>query len=244
MAPPRYTITEFMADFPDAETCLVWLWNTRHNLGDDTAHCERCGEIRTFKRYAAKQRRKDWTCRACGLHVFPTAGTIFHDSSTPLNLWFYAMYLMTSTRGGISAKQIERELGVTYKTAWRITNKIRNELMYQDEGLMLGDRVEMDETYVGGKPRASDRAKWDKPSRTKQSQAVEWAWDKKTPVFGMVQRNKHILPRRQDQARNHRPRQGHRQGRPPQGDAGRHGRNHGHPPQGRHGALHGRLAGL
>ena len=193
MAPPRYTITEFMADFPDAETCLVWLWNTRHNLGDDTAHCERCGEIRTFKRYAAKQRRKDWTCRACGLHVFPTAGTIFHDSSTPLNLWFYAMYLMTSTRGGISAKQIERELGVTYKTAWRITNKIRNELMYQDEGLMLGDRVEMDETYVGGKPRASDRAKWDKPSRTKQSQAVEWAWDKKTPVFGMVQRNKHIL---------------------------------------------------
>jgi transposase len=199
----RYSLVEFMADFPDDETCLRWLWNTRYNLGETTAHCTRCGEIRTFRRYTAKQQRQDWTCTACGLHVHPTAGTIFHKSSTGLHLWFYAMYLMTSTRCGISAKQLERELGVTYKTAWRMFNLIRNELMAQDPGEMLGGSVEQDETYVGGKPRASDRAKWQRPEpveaggrpkgRTIQSQAAEWAADKKVPVFGIVERNKRIL---------------------------------------------------
>jgi transposase len=125
----RYSLVEFMADFPDDETCLHWLWNTRYNLGDTTAHCERCDEVRTFRRYTAKQQRQDWTCTACGLHVHPTAGTIYHKSSTSLHLWFYAVYLMTSTRCGISAKQLERELGVTYKTAWRMFTMIRNTLM-------------------------------------------------------------------------------------------------------------------
>ena len=148
-----YVLVDFLADFPDDEACLVYLWDQRYNLGDDRAHCERCGEIRQFRRYTAKQQRQDWTCTACGLHVHPTAGTIYHKSSTGLHLWFYAMYLMTSTRCGISAKQLERELGVTYKTAWRMFNLIRNELMAQDDGLGLDRRVEMDETYVGGRPR-------------------------------------------------------------------------------------------
>ena len=75
---------------------------------------------------------------ACGHYLYPTAGTIFHKSSTSLHLWFYAMYLMTSTRCGISAKQLERELGVTYKTAWRMFTLIRNELMTQDDETLLG----------------------------------------------------------------------------------------------------------
>jgi transposase len=183
-----YSLTEFMADFPDDETCLRWLWNTRFNLGDDMADCERCGDTRLFRRYTAKQQRQDWTCTACGLHVHPTAGTIFHKSSTSLQLWFYAMYLMTSTRCGISAKQLERELGVTYKTAWRMFNLIRNELMEQDPDQILGGEVEMDETYVGGKPRASVKAKWAK-HESKLPAAIRWARDKKVPVFGIVERN-------------------------------------------------------
>ncbi len=184
-----YTLLEFMADFPDDETCLNWLWRTRYAPDGETAFCQRCETERTFKRYTSKQQRQDWTCTACGLHVHPTAGTIYHKSSTGLHLWFYAMYLMTSTRCGISAKQLERELGVTYKTAWRMFNLIRNQLMEQDPDEKLTNRVEMDETYVGGKPRATDRAKWQKPGLTVQSQAVSWAHDKKTPIFGMVQRN-------------------------------------------------------
>ncbi|MFZ0667068.1 MAG: IS1595 family transposase [Acidimicrobiales bacterium] len=188
-----YTIVEFMRDFPDDATCLRWLWNTRFNLGDDMAFCDRCGAERLFKRYVAKQQRQDWTCTACGLHVHPTAGTIYHKSSTPLHLWFYAMYLMTSTRCGVSAKQLQRELGVTYKTAWRMFTLIRNELMDQTiEPEILSGRVEMDETYWGGKPRASDRAGWKHPTRSNKAQAIKWASDKKTPVFGMVERNQRL----------------------------------------------------
>ena len=158
-AESAYPLVEFMADFPDGESCLTWLWNDRYNLGEDTAHCTRCREVRQFRRYAAKQQRQDWTCTACGLHVHPTAGTIFHKSSTSLHLWFYAIYLMTSTRCGISAKQLERELGVTYKTAWRMFTLIRNELMKQDSDQTRVKGTEMDETYVGARPRATDPRK-------------------------------------------------------------------------------------
>lgn len=123
-----------MREFPDDESCLRWLWDVLYNLGDDRAHCARCGEVRQFKRYAAKQHRHAWTCTSCGLHVHPTAATIFHKSSTPLRLWFYAMYLMASTHCAISAKQLERELGVTYKTAWRMFKLIRGEMDHAGNG--------------------------------------------------------------------------------------------------------------
>jgi hypothetical protein len=88
--------------------------------------------------------------------------------------------------------QLQRELGVTYKTAWRMFNKIRNELIEQDQDEPFDRAVEMDETDVGGKPRASDRAKWQQPSRTVQLQAMSLAHDKKTPLFGMVERNRKV----------------------------------------------------
>src|SRR5260370_5598203 len=87
-----------------------------------------------------------------------TAGRIFQKWCRSLQLWFLAMYMMTSTRCGVSAKTLERELGVTYKTAWRMFNKIRNHLMTQDETPLSGE-VEADETFVGGKLRQSDRWK-------------------------------------------------------------------------------------
>ena len=163
---PRYRFVDFLRDFPDDEACLTWLWDKRFNLGDDTAHCERCGEIRQFRRYQTKQQRQNWDCTVCGLHVHPTAGTIFHKSSTSLQLWFYAMYLMTSTRSGISAKQLERELGVTYKTAWRIFHLIRTELMIQDEEMALSGEGEADEMYVGGRPHQSEQNKGGPPNST------------------------------------------------------------------------------
>jgi transposase len=143
---------EFMRDFPDDATCLEWLWTTRYAPDGKHADCPKCELRREFKRYETSQSRQSWTCTACGYHLHPTAGTIFHKSSTSLHLWFYAMYLMTSTRCGISAKQLERELGVTYKTAWRMFTLIRNELMVDDDQPLSG-AVEADETYVGGKRR-------------------------------------------------------------------------------------------
>ena len=77
------------------------------------------------------------------------AGTIFEHSSTALRLWYYAMYLMASTRCGISAKQIQRETGVTYKTAWRMFKQIRS-LLSESDMQLEGDSVEVDEMYHGG----------------------------------------------------------------------------------------------
>jgi transposase-like protein len=192
-----YSLMEFTATYPDDEACLTFLWNARYNLGDDQAHCGRCEEFRPFKRYTAKQQRQDWTCTACGLHVHPTAGTIFHKSSTSLHLWFYAMYIMASTRCGISAKQLERELGVTYKTAWRMFTKIRNQLMPQDHDEPLGG---VDETYVGGKPRADDRRAF-AASPNARSAASKWGIENKVQVFGAVERKgrvtAHVVPSRQ-----------------------------------------------
>src|SRR6476619_4370657 len=148
----EYSLMEFMAEFPDDATCLDWLWRNRYSEDGLHAHCPKCDREQAFERYNTSQQRQSWTCTSCGLHIHPTAGTIFHKSSTSLHLWFYAMYLMTSTRCGISAKQVERELGVTYKTAWRMCHLIRTELMPQD-GPPLSGEVEIDETSVEGKPR-------------------------------------------------------------------------------------------
>ena len=144
---------EFMREFPDDAACLEHLWRSRYSADGTHADCPKCErEGVVFKRYATKQGRQSWTCTACGHHVHPTAGTIFHGSSTSLHLWFYAAYLMASTRCGISAKQLERELGVAYRTAWRMMNRIRNELMADDGSPLFGD-VEINETSWGGKPR-------------------------------------------------------------------------------------------
>jgi transposase-like protein len=96
--------------------------------------------------------RSSYSCQYCGHHVYPTAGTIFHKSSVSLQLWFFAVYLMSSTRCGISAKQLEREIGVTYKTAHRMFKQIRSLLSDNDQEPLSG-KVEVDESAYGGKAR-------------------------------------------------------------------------------------------
>jgi transposase len=148
---------EFMREFPDDEACLNHLWRSRYSPDGEHAYCPKCGTARRFRRYATKPVTQAWTCTSCTHKISPTAGTIFHKSSTSLHLWFYAMWIITSTRCGVSAKQLERELGVTYKTAWRMFNLIRNRLMNQDYQGPLSGPVEADETWVGGNMRESDR---------------------------------------------------------------------------------------
>jgi transposase-like protein len=115
------SLMEFMREFPDDDACLEWLWRSRFAEDGEHARCQRCEAVRVFKRYATTDRCPAWFCQTCGFRIRPLVGTIFARSSTSLHLWFYAIFLMTSTRCGISAKQLERELGVTYKTAWRMS---------------------------------------------------------------------------------------------------------------------------
>ncbi len=204
----QYSLMEFMKDYPDDATCLEWLWRNRYSSNGVNAYCPKCEQERPFKRYKTTQQRQSWTCTACGDHIHPTAGTIFHKSSTSLHLWFYAMYLMTSTRCGISAKQLERELGVTYKTAWRIAKEIRQTLMTQtDEPLGKDAGVELDETYIGGKAYNMHKAKRARLGGrgTAGKQAVFGAVERKGKVVAVTVPNvdrvtllphvrKHVIP--------------------------------------------------
>src|SRR5665213_2727123 len=137
----RFTLQDFNNRFPNDESCLEHIKEKRMPGG--ITFCEKCQQERKHHRVTG---RPAWACDHCGKMISPMAGTIFEKTSTPLRTWFYAMYLMGSTRCGISAKQIQRETGVTYKTAWRIFKQIRS-LMTEDGLQLEGPSVEMDETY-------------------------------------------------------------------------------------------------
>jgi transposase len=138
-----YTIKDFEKQFPTNGACLDFLKNRRWPKG---VYCPKCQKITTHYRIVT---RKVYCCEFCGHTISPTAGTIFHKSDTPLKSWFHAMFLMSATKTGISAKQLERELGVNYKTAWRMFKQIRS-LMDENVNPLSG-KVEVDETYIGGK---------------------------------------------------------------------------------------------
>jgi len=170
----RYTFMDFEKDFPTEEACMEWL---RGYLYPEGIFCKSCGKVTKHHRVKS---RTSYSCDSCGHHEHPMAGTIFENSRTPLRVWFHAIYLMASTRCGVSAKQIERETGVTYKTAWRMCNAIRK-MLQEDEGPMDG-RVEMDETYIGGKAKNMHAAK--KAERIHGTGTID-----KATVFGMLERN-------------------------------------------------------
>ena len=139
----KYTKKQFDAQFSDDDACLDFLKEARW---PDGVTCSKCRWVTKHYRITG---RKVYGCEFCGNQVSPTADTIFHKSRTPLRSWFHAMFLLASTRTGISAKQLEREIGVTYKTAWRMFKQIRS-LMAQSHTVLFGE-VEVDETYIGGR---------------------------------------------------------------------------------------------
>src|SRR6201981_129886 len=160
----RYSVLDFNNEFPNDTACLEYIAAERYP--DGVTLCKACKLDRKHHRVG---NRTAYACDHCGHHVYPLKGTIFEKSSTSLRLWFYAAYLMGSTRCGISAKQIQRETGVTYKTAWRMFKQIRQ--LLSEDGLQLeGSTVEVDEMFHGGSRRTSS-----------------WR-DNKVPVVGMVER--------------------------------------------------------
>lgn len=147
----KYTLADLYEQFPDEDAALDWL---RHKLYPEKIYCPNCEQPRKFHRITT---RKVYGCDHCGYQVSPTAGTIFHKSRTPLRIWLYTIFQMAQTRGGISAKQIERKTGVTYKTAWRMCKLIRERL--EDGGDPLSGEVEVDESYFGGKMSGGKRGR-------------------------------------------------------------------------------------
>jgi transposase len=146
-----FSVREFFARFPNDEACLEHVMSVRYGLRHT---CRKCGVVdATFHRLAA---RPAYSCAHCGDHVYPCAGTVFQDTRTPLTSWFYAIYLFVTTRHGVSGKELQRQLGVTYKTAYRMGMKIRALIGSVDEFTALRGHVEIDETFVGGRIARSD----------------------------------------------------------------------------------------
>lgn len=173
----KLTVRQFFECFPDDDTCLDHLMDLRFG------RIRECLNPKCVKptEYYRLTKRPAYTCKLCGWHIYPCAGTPFENTRTPLQYWFYAIYLFTTTRHGVPAKELQRQLGVTYKTAWRMADQIRQYIGKVDGDGDLGGHVEVDETYVGGKGRTTGH-----PDPKKAD---------KTAVFGMVERGGEIITR-------------------------------------------------
>lgn len=167
----QFTIQEFFKRFSDDDVCLDHLMEVRYGHEIDCPKCSKHGRFTRIRKQLAYQ------CAWCGHHIHPMAGTPFERSRTSLQSWFYAMYLFTTTRHGVPAKELQRQLGVTYKTAWRMGHEIRKYMGEVDGDNGLSGHVEVDETYVGGK----------RPGKRGRGAAG------KTIVLGMVERGGDLM---------------------------------------------------
>lgn len=161
----RYTFEQFKKEYPDDDACLEAVFQSRFS---DLEYCPNC-YVWEAKFYRVKK-RQCYACAHCGHQLFPLANTIFRKTTTSLWSWFYAIYLFSVAKNGVSAKELERHLGVTYKTAWRMAKQIR--LLMEQNNLRLLSPVEMDETYIGGRRRKSAKL------------------SNKTAVMGIVEKRK------------------------------------------------------
>lgn len=166
------TIQQFFQKFPNDDSCLDHLMEVRYGKRHTCSNCEREANFYKLKN------RKAYSCEYCGSHVYPQSGTLFEASRTSLQLWFYAIYLFSTSRHGVPAKELERQLGVTYKCAWRMGHEIRKHMAEVDGDDDLSGHVEIDESYIGGKD--------DKVGRPGKD-------SKKTGVLGMIARNGDVI---------------------------------------------------
>lgn len=187
------SIIDVKTKFGTTEQCVAYLEKMRW---PDGVRCLVCGgskiskfvtnettRERTNRKGVTKEVRVParhlYTCLepTCGFQFSPTAGTIFHDTHLPLEKWFQSVALMCNAKKGLSAKQMERDLGVTYRTAWYLNHRIRKAMEDGAPGLLTGT-VEADEYYHGGA--------FDKRRKRERHQAQA--------VFGAIQRSKEGEP--------------------------------------------------
>lgn len=177
----KFTISDFMKRYPNDDVCLDAIFKLKYGTAEG---CTCCG-VAGAKFYRVKK-RKCYECGECGHQVYPLAGTVMHGTKTKLHLWFFAIYLFATSKNGVSAKELERQLGVTYVTAWKMGHLIR--VLMNDNQLPLQGIVQIDETLFGGRARGGKRG---------------WGAEKKTCLFGMIEPNGRVktatVPNRKNQ---------------------------------------------
>jgi transposase-like protein len=169
------TLRQFQDRFPTEDSCLDHLFQVRYGTDFDCPKCERPAK------YSRVKGRRAYQCNWCANQLYPTAGTPFDRTRTSLRDWFFVMFLFCSSRHGVAAKEVERQIGVTYKTAWRMCDRIRKYMTDIDGFSPLGGEgktVEIDETLIGGKRTGKGRGRH---------------LEGKTVVLGMVERGGELV---------------------------------------------------
>jgi transposase len=167
----KFPFDKFQELYPDNKSCLDHLFTAKYG---NIKVCPGCDRGTKFHRV---KKRTCYECQFCGYQLFPLAGTIFEKTRTPLKKWFHAMYLMTASKNGVSAKELQRILGVTYKCAWRMGHQIRK-TMAGNLHQKFDKDVQVDEALIGGRNKDPNRKKH---STTKQS------------VFGIVEPKGNVM---------------------------------------------------
>jgi len=175
----KLTVAEFNKRFPDSEACLEYLFKLGYG------NCKSCPECKKAFNYKKVKGRQAYQCSNCSNQIYPTAGTIFHQSTTPLNYWFTAIYMFTTTRNGVAAKELERQLNICYKTALRMAHQIKKLMMDTDTKRLRGE-IMVDETYLGmlGKNMHAD---------VKKEKNIKQGSTNKIGVIGMIEKNGRII---------------------------------------------------
>ena len=166
------TIIDLLDNFKDEDTCVKYFESIRFKDGD---YCPHCGHSEIYRFNSGKRFR----CAKCKKDFTIKTGTIFGESKISLKKWFVAIYLLTTSNKGISSVQLSKQVGVTQKTAWFMDHRIRK-AMKQNKGQLFG-KVEIDETYIGGKDKNKH---WKKRIGGTQGRSLV----SKVPVMGMLQR--------------------------------------------------------
>lgn len=175
------TFLELLKLFPDEKSCIGYYIKVRY---PDGVYCNHCGSIKVYQRHT---RYKVFSCNDCGNTFSPFKDTIFEHSSTDMRKWFYAIHLFLNGKKGISGLQLQREIGVTYKTAWRMLQQIRIAMSNADQQEFIDTIVEIDETYMGGKPRKDNNHK-DGEGDGSNGFNKRGRGTNKTPIIGVVDR--------------------------------------------------------
>ena len=168
------TVQDFFKAFATEDACLDHIMRVRYG---DRPTCPGCDREGKFYRLT---KRRAYTCEWCGYHLYPCVGTPFERSRTPLQKWLYAIYLFSTSRHGVPAKELQRQIGVTYKAAWRMGHEIRKYMAIVDGDPPLSGHVEVDETYVGGRRKGGKRGR---------------GAPGKIVVFGMLEREGDVMTR-------------------------------------------------
>lgn len=180
----RYTINQFREQYPNDDVCLDKVFQNRFS---SLKHCPKCAAETKFYRV---KKRQCYACKWCGYQLFPLSNTIFRSSTTPLVDWFYAIYLFSVSKNGVSASELQRHLGVTYKTAWRMCKQIRI-LMKDDNNILgeLGNPVEIDEFEYGHKGKGKNLLAFMAVERNGKAKIKVTDWASKNRAMSFVRAN-------------------------------------------------------